>query len=392
MERYKTAFLWTFPGTWLATPAQTTRATESLWWPRCHSYNGWMDEKSPSLREYWVLRYTGTLSRPRATPWSWEMGAFRHYIHHSFVQRYDELREKIIRQQQEYLTKRVGVQLALAVVWWSVRRSDGLSCSQEREKREHELKKARMAQQKKPGFDGRWYTDPNGHLSHEWVSSKDEWLGWGVSVTATNFHSSGTVLVPSPQLNRMARVHPVRKKMVRGRRGSGKNPWPTPPSLALRCTATWLRRWRRRTRSQGKRTVVHTLVCKVQWWFSPAPRVQILPRGWGDWRKTARCSTWMREGMQGIFDQDRGLLFVSLFIWQVRFSFARWWRQLPVLAWGGLPKVAKPPHNQSHKLNITVVPSQVHGHVSHWLWHAANVRPSDHEGQGKLTLPSLARV
>ena len=178
----------------------------------------------------------------------------------------------------------------------------------------------------------------------------------GVSATATNFHSSGTVLVPSPQLNRMVRVHLVRKRMVRGRRGSGKSPCPTPPSLALRCTATWLRRWRRRTRSQSKRgcCTYPRVQGSVVVLSAAAPRVQTLPRGWGGWRKTARCSMWMRESTQGISGQDTRFTICVLLVWQVWFSFARWWRQQPVPAWGGLPKVSKPPHDKSHKLSIIV--------------------------------------
>ena len=34
------------------------------------------------------------------------------YTLHSFVQRYDELRQKITSQQKEYLRQRVGLQLA----------------------------------------------------------------------------------------------------------------------------------------------------------------------------------------------------------------------------------------------------------------------------------------
>lgn len=43
---------------------------------------------------------------------------------------------------------------------------DPLLLVQERERREHELKQQQKTG-RKPGFDGRWYTDPNAHLARE---------------------------------------------------------------------------------------------------------------------------------------------------------------------------------------------------------------------------------
>ena len=178
MERYRQTcdLLCTFPATWLATPAQTTRATENLWWPHCHSWNGWMDEKSPNLRGYWLLRYTGALSRPRypVVMRNVTVGCVRTSL----------ICAEVWRSSAEDYQSAEGVSETTsgspASSGWSVRLCDDLLCSQEREKREHELKKAQKSQQKKPGFDGRWYTNPNAHLSHEWVSHKDDWLGVSV--------------------------------------------------------------------------------------------------------------------------------------------------------------------------------------------------------------------
>ena len=56
------------------------------------------------------------------------------------LQRLKELRQLIAEQQKEHREKR------------------------EKEKREYDEKKAKKKEKKKPGFNKRWYTDPNSHL------------------------------------------------------------------------------------------------------------------------------------------------------------------------------------------------------------------------------------
>lgn len=59
------------------------------------------------------------------------------------AQKLESLTQDVTEQQREYEAKR------------------------ELEKKEHEEKKKKKCEERKPGFDKRWYTDPNAHLSKD---------------------------------------------------------------------------------------------------------------------------------------------------------------------------------------------------------------------------------
>ena len=59
------------------------------------------------------------------------------------TQKLEEFRGEIVQQQEEHKLKR------------------------SREKADHEERRKKRSEKKKPGFDGRWYTDPNAHVVKE---------------------------------------------------------------------------------------------------------------------------------------------------------------------------------------------------------------------------------
>lgn len=79
------------------------------------------------------------------------------------VQRYEEVRGRIEQEQEIYQRKRVsGPSLPCLSARLVVDGSHSLL--QEDQRREHEQKEGTRGGEKRPGFDGRWYTDPNAHL------------------------------------------------------------------------------------------------------------------------------------------------------------------------------------------------------------------------------------